>query len=88
VNPKSHPPKHPLNPYTPVNPLEKVANFLRLRGRLEAPKFSFLNLGLLAYVGQQEALAQVQTGNIKVRACECGGVFGCEGVGWGGAGGK
>lgn len=37
-----------------VNPLEKVANLLRLRGRLEAPEFSFLNLGLLAYVGQQE----------------------------------
>lgn len=49
-----------------MNPLEKVANLLRLRGRLEAPVFSFLNLGLLAYVGQQEALAQVQTGNIKV----------------------
>lgn len=47
--------------------MEKVANLLRLRGRLEAPPFSFLNLGLLAYVGQQEALAQVQTGDaIKV----------------------
>lgn len=53
-----------------MNPLEKVANLLRLRGRLEAPPFSFLNLGLLAYVGQQEALAQVQTGSIKVK-CVC-----------------
>lgn len=50
-----------------MDPLEKVANLLRLRGRLEAPAFSFLNLGLLAYVGQQEALAQVQTGSIKVK---------------------
>jgi NADH dehydrogenase FAD-containing subunit len=49
-----------------VNPLEKVANFVRLRGRLEAQAFSFLNLGLLAYVGSANALAQVQTGNIKL----------------------
>lgn len=63
-----------------MNPVGKLANLLRLRGRLEAPVFSFLNLGLLAYVGQQEALAQVQTGNIKVRArviaCVCVGVSG------------
>lgn len=49
-----------------VNPFEKVANFVRLRGRLEAQAFSFLNLGLLAYVGSANALAQVQTGNIKL----------------------
>ena len=79
--PSTHPRKHPpARPPThshasaharthvapAVDPLGKVANFIRLRGRLEAQPFSFLNLGLLAYVGQQEALAQVQTGNIKV----------------------
>lgn len=48
-----------------VNAFGKVANVLRLRGRLEAQAFSFLNLGLLAYVGQANALAQVQTGNLK-----------------------
>ena len=49
-----------------VDPLGKIANVVRLRGRLEAQPFTFINLGLLAYVGQQNALAQVQTGNIKL----------------------
>lgn len=35
----------------------------RARGQLEAKSFHFLNLGLLAYVGDSEAVAQVQLGN-------------------------
>ena len=47
----------------------QAANLLRLRGQLEAGPFEFLNLGLLAYLGSQQALAQVQTGNFKVGRC-------------------
>jgi NADH dehydrogenase FAD-containing subunit len=36
---------------------------LRARGLLKAKPFSFLNLGLLAYVGDSEAVAQVQFGD-------------------------
>jgi hypothetical protein len=51
-----------------VNPLEAAYRFARVRGRLGAAPFKFLNLGLLAYVGKQEALAQVQAGDsIEVR---------------------
>mmetsp|Transcript_18174 Transcript_18174/g.23514 ORF Transcript_18174/g.23514 Transcript_18174/m.23514 type:complete len:556 (-) Transcript_18174:270-1937(-) len=37
--------------------------WINLRGYTEAKPFRFLNLGLLAYVGDRKALAQVQTGN-------------------------
>ena len=31
--------------------MAKAADFLRLRGRLEASPFHFINLGVLAYIG-------------------------------------
>ena len=34
---------------------EKAADFLRLRGRLEASPFHFINLGVLAYIGMGQA---------------------------------
>ena len=37
--------------------------WLRARGLLTAKSFHFLNLGLLAYVGDSEAVAQIQLGN-------------------------
>ena len=37
--------------------------WMRARGQLAAKSFHFLNLGLLAYVGDSEAVAQVQLGN-------------------------
>jgi NADH dehydrogenase FAD-containing subunit len=40
--------------------------WLRLRGLDEAAAFSFLNLGLLAYVGGGEALSQVQVGDVPI----------------------
>ncbi len=57
-----------------VNPLEKAANWVRLRGRTESEPFKFLDLGLLAYVGQQNALAQVKAGsNVKLGDYSAGG---------------
>ena len=46
----------------------QVAAWLRLRGCEDASEFSFLNLGLLAYVGGGEALSQVQVGDARVGA--------------------
>jgi len=43
-----------------------VSTWVKLRGLETAPPFSFLNLGLLAYVGGGEALTQVQVGNVPV----------------------
>lgn len=40
--------------------------WLILRGLEEAPGFNFLNLGLLAYVGQEEALNQVMLGDVPL----------------------
>ena len=40
--------------------------WLRVRGLEEAAVFSFLNLGLLAYVGGGEALSQVQVGDVPI----------------------
>jgi len=37
--------------------------WLRFRGLVQAPRFMFLNLGLLAYLGDGEALTQVQLGD-------------------------
>lgn len=39
---------------------------LRVRGALLAKPFAFLNLGILAYVGEGEAVAQVQLGNLNM----------------------
>lgn len=60
----------PKFPYDTVNAAAKVTNALRLRFREEPEPFHFLNLGLLAYIGSQQALAQVQSGDaLKVDAC-------------------
>lgn len=40
--------------------------WLELRGLEEAPGFDFLSLGLLAYIGQEEALNQVMLGNVPI----------------------
>lgn len=40
--------------------------WLAFRGLQRAPGFSFLNLGLLAYLGGGKALSQVQIGNVPV----------------------
>ena len=40
--------------------------WLAARGLEEAPGFTFLSLGLLAYVGQEEALNQVTIGNVPI----------------------
>lgn len=34
---------------------ERAVDFLRLRGRLEASPFHFINLGVLAYIGMGQA---------------------------------
>ena len=44
----------------------KLRIWLFVRGLEEAPEFSFLNLGLLAYVGGGEALTQVQLGDVPI----------------------
>ena len=40
--------------------------WLLARGLEESPGFNFLSLGLLAYVGQEEALNQVMLGNVPL----------------------
>lgn len=44
----------------------KLRIWLFVRGLEEAPEFTFLNLGLLAYVGGGEALTQVQIGDVPL----------------------
>lgn len=39
---------------------------LRTRGQVEAPRFQFLNLGLLAYLGGDQAVAEVNLGSTPV----------------------
>eukprot|EP00904_Undaria_pinnatifida_P012839 jgi/Undpi1/8686/HiC_scaffold_25.g11151.m1 len=41
----------------------RAADFLRLRGRLEASPFHFINLGVLAYIGMGQAVAEVRAGD-------------------------
>lgn len=43
-----------------------VDTWLRARGLEEASGFTFLNLGLLAYLGQGQALSQVQLGDVPL----------------------
>ena len=40
--------------------------WLVTRGLEEAPGFNFLSLGLLAYIGKEEALNQVMVGNVPI----------------------
>lgn len=44
----------------------KLRIWLFVRGLEESPEFTFLNLGILAYVGGGEALAQVQLGDVPI----------------------
>ena len=57
-------------PKLPELSSNEAASILRLwllaRGLEEAPGFEFLSLGLLAYVGQEEALNQVMIGNVPL----------------------
>jgi NADH dehydrogenase FAD-containing subunit len=41
-------------------------DWLKLRGLKDAPRFEFLNLGQLAYVGGGEALTQVELGDVPI----------------------
>ena len=43
-----------------------LSNWLYFRGLEKAPPFTFLNLGMLAYLGGGEALSQVQVGDTPV----------------------
>jgi NADH dehydrogenase FAD-containing subunit len=43
-----------------------MKKWLEVRGLETAPKFKFLNLGLLAYLGGGEALSQVQVGDVPI----------------------
>lgn len=43
-----------------------LTNWLRFRGLENSPPFTFLNLGLLAYLGGGEALSQVQVGDKRI----------------------
>jgi len=45
---------------------QDVSLWLRIRGLQEASHFKFLNLGLLAYLGQGQALSQVQLGDVPI----------------------
>ncbi|KAL7532903.1 hypothetical protein ACHAXR_010309 [Thalassiosira sp. AJA248-18] len=58
------PPKLPDLPTSEEFSLLRV--WLASRGLEEAPGFNFLSLGLLAYVGQEEALNQVMVGNVPL----------------------
>jgi hypothetical protein len=40
-----------------------MKSWLQVRGLEEAPGFRFLNMGILAYVGEGKALSQVQLGD-------------------------
>ena len=57
-------------PKLPELSSDEAVSLLRLwitaRGLEEAPGFNFLSLGLLAYVGQEEALNQVMIGNVPI----------------------
>lgn len=57
-------------PKLPELSVEEGFSVLRLwllaRGLEKAPGFDFLSLGLLAYVGQEEALNQVEVGNVPL----------------------
>ena len=57
-------------PELPELPESDASSLLRLwlvaRGLEQAPGFNFLSLGLLAYVGQEEALNQVELGKVPI----------------------
>ena len=58
------------SPGLPEPPASEEFSLLRLwlvtRGLGDAPGFNFLSLGLLAYVGQEEALNQVMVGDVPL----------------------
>lgn len=58
------PPRLPELPESAAFSLLRV--WLIARGLEEAPGFNFLSLGLLAYIGQEEALNQVMIGDVPL----------------------
>lgn len=64
-------PPHVIRQASAENPKDvfndpALSNWLTFRGLENSPPFTFLNLGLLAYLGGGEALSQVQVGDKKV----------------------
>jgi len=43
-----------------------ISTWLSVRGLEEAPGFKFLNLGILAYLGEGKALSQIQVGDVPI----------------------
>jgi len=56
----------PRLPDDPLDEFSLLRVWLLTRGLEEAPPFTFLNLGLLAYVGGGEALNQVKLGDVPI----------------------
>jgi NADH dehydrogenase FAD-containing subunit len=56
----------PILPKLDDNEFSLLRVWLLARGLEEAPEFSFLSLGLLAYVGGGEALNQVELGDVPI----------------------
>ena len=49
-----------------VDPFSLLRVWLLARGLEEAPEFTFLSLGLLAYIGSGKALNQVELGDVPI----------------------
>lgn len=60
------PPKLPEPSVSDDESTSLLRTWLLARGLEEAPGFTFLSLGLLAYVGQEEALNQVEIGDVPL----------------------
>jgi len=60
------PPKLPPHTVTTSEDVSLLRIWLLARGLEEAPEFTFLSLGLLAYVGNGEALNQVEIGDVPI----------------------
>uniref|UniRef100_A0A0G4IC18 Uncharacterized protein n=1 Tax=Chromera velia CCMP2878 TaxID=1169474 RepID=A0A0G4IC18_9ALVE len=50
----------------PKKDFEKFLQWVWLRGKMTADPFDFLNLGMLAYLGQEQAVAQVEAKDLEV----------------------
>lgn len=60
------PPRLPENDELFQQEFSLLRVWLVARGLEEAPEFTFLSLGLLAYVGREEALNQVELGDVPI----------------------
>ena len=63
---QTSPPRLPELSESETETFSLLRVWLTARGLEEAPGFDFLSLGLLAYVGQEEALNQVTIGNVPI----------------------